>query len=984
MWRNTRYEPQDYAALGLAPAAPTWGNPLTTAGEEIRRAGQRFYIVGHGFHAQAYGAMYVTPTPGDLDAVLDEMAAVGVNAISCMEMESNGLVISGTRYGWPAGMFVAGEIYTGGKTWAVGERTQTVDTSGVTRIYRTYICSTPGYGGSAATGPVGTGTGITPSGSTAKWDYEGPAFQAINEQFFTGDGNAAGFDYFLDACARRGIYAAIRFDNWYKIFIGLNGGYALNGRSGVSAGSLVNHRGLWPLDGRFGSIDMLGGMKTHLNRFLDRINSVNGKRYGDDHTISTFDILNEQGIPAWYFPTSSATSPSSNTFDLMCHAGSSVPGGSQSEPNAMVVGWWDAAWLDWYGTKYPGHTPNGDYAGKTDKLPCYAYTTLNGGAANNIAQRATYRAGTSGDGWLLRVAEFLADTEVSFCTALRDHLRSKSSHILLQCGQQGYVSPRAIAVGDIHDSHVYLNATATAGNPNTDTITAGSGKGVSWAGGTLTVVFSATPTRTLLVGQSIRITQTSGGSWTSIVTIATVFTTTTTDDSFTATGVPDPVTIAGTQVSATAELPTLDNNTWPFHAATPADTASTRIHYWNASASGEQNTDIYWAGQSGLGSYYLLIDAYMSGKPATCTELGERGPCGPVKGLYRTAFTLIDLLQRGAGSYQFAWNNATDQTGASEHSIPGDGGAMLDTALMSLMARYVTPFPLTDTSYVQASDYHLFLAGHNSTDITPVKVNGQSYGYHESRGDTFLWQNILQRRLRLDLGAVSSPSVQTYSLPNTVWTHPELNDQATGLFFVWYGMGCIGYISSKIVVVVGRLPTDSVASSLPIDSRLKFSTLDGKAWYGRIAWVSLDGSDLGAGRSAVFTHCYPREEVQQFRRLFVDSGTPRAEMLLDDMTAIYAQGDAATQPGVVMRDGLRLQLAMPSDAQKASIIERYGTQREHPAFTASGWMTLYPTAPLLVLSNSGTPAEAPSGGEQGLDFSSPDNSGYLSLHSIGV
>ena len=27
---------------------------------------------------------------------------------------------------------------------------------------------------------------------------------------------------------------------------------------------------------------------------------------------------------------------------------------------------------------------------------------------------------------------------------------------------------------------------------------------------------------------------------------------------------------------------------------------------------------------------------------------------------------------------------------------------------------------------------------------------------------------------------------------------------------------------------------------------------------------------------------------------------------------------------------------------------------------------------------------APSGGEQGLDFSSPDNSGYLSLHSIGV
>lgn len=991
MFRNTRSDRQDYSALGLAPPAPTWGYPLTVVGEEIRRAGAKRYINGQGFHAQTYGSMYSSRTRAELDSLLDGMAASGVNAISVMEMESWGLAPSGQLARRPVGMFNVGVVYAANITWAVGDRTTTLDTSGNTRVRRRYVCSTPGAGGSNATGPTGTGTAITPSGSTAKWDYEGVGYSGVNEQFFTGDGTSAGFDYFLDACGRRGIYVDIRFDKWEQVFQTLNGGYACNGRAGVSGGNLSFGRGVWPLDGTSGNVDMVTAMKSHLNQFLDRINSVNGRRYGDDHTIAEIDILNEQGVAYWYFNTASTSSPTANTFDYLCHAGSSMAGGSQSEPNAAIVAWWDAAWLAWYQAKYPGHTPNGDFPGRFDTLPCFAYTTLNAGAANNIAQRATYRSFTSGgDDYLKRVAEFLIDSEASFVSVLIAHIRSKSSHIKLHIGQHPWLFASTHALGDIVDTHAYGGATTSNGNPNTDTITAGGGNGVSWAGGTLTVVFSASPSRALLVGQGIRVTQTSGGSWTGIVTIATVFTTTTTNDSFTATGVPDPVTIAGTKVSATAELPAVDYAGGLFHAATAVNTASTRIHYRDpATPDVQSNLDLPgYVGQSGLGPLAQMLDNMHLGKPCHATEFspGRGITTHPTKGAYTLSYVLLDLLQGGSGVYSFAWVNATVQTGAAEHSIPGDGERMLQTQIIGLLARYVTPFPSADIVYAQKSDYTTFYSKFNTTDTGVAHIFGQTYGYAENTlGGGSYWQAVLNKRLRFDYGNASAPGTQTYPNPpsNALWTHPELNNATTGLYFVWCGMGCHGYENAKAVFIEGRLPTDSVASSLPL-SKLQFSTLDGKAWYGRIVWISLDGSDLGVGRSALYTWCYSREEVQQFRRLAVSGGVGYCEHLLNDFTALYSTGDAATQPGVVMRDGLRLQLAMPSDAQKASIIERYGTQREHPAFTASGWMTLLPTAPLLVLSNSGTPSEAPQGGEQGLDFSSPDNSGYLSLHSIGV
>jgi hypothetical protein len=686
-------------------------------------------------------------------------------------------------------------------------------------------------------------------------------------------------------------------------------------------------------------------MKDHFTAWLDRTNSVNGRRYGDDTTISTFDPLNEQGVMPWFFGTSSTSSPSGNTFDYLCRVGSTTPGTDQL--NSAYVAWWDAKWLAWYAATYPGHTPNGDFPGRLDTLPCYAYT---GAMGPNVAARSTYRNGTFAEGWTARVAAFLSYVEMEFVTALKTHLRTKSSHILYQVGQNAFCSPGALALGDIVDNHLYTNATATNGNPVTDTITSGGGKGVSWVAGTLTVVFSAAPSRSLLVGQTIRVTQTSGGSWTGDVIIATVFTTTTTNDSFTATGVADPITITGTQVSATAMLPILDNNTWQFHAATAGDAAVTRVHYNSAPGpSAETNFDRAngIAGQSGLGGYVNIENNMHSGKPCSCTELGERGIADPIKGIYRTVYTLLDLLNGGSGAYQFAWINSKLQTGAAEHSIPGDGSSLLDSAAMSLMARYISRYPTEDVAQGTLSAYYDNLAKRNTTDTAIVSLNGQSWAWSEN-AVAGMWQATLNVRTRYALGGVNSPSGNSYSLPSTGWTHPTLNNASTGKWYVWYNMGTISYENSKIVVVCGRLPKNSADMPTTPLSKLAFSTIDGNAWYGRIIWVSLDGTDLGVGRSALFTWCYPREEAQGFRRLAVDAGPiNRAEMLDGDYSGI-ATSDAVTQPGVVLRNGLEVRLTSP----RALTVERLvqGQRGAYYAGYSGGSLYLQPRDPLLILS----------------------------------
>ena len=120
---------------------------------------------------------------------------------------------------------------------------------------------------------------------------------------------------------------------------------------------------------------------------------------------------------------------------------------------------------------------------------------------------------------------------------------------------------------------------------------------------------------------------------------------------------------------------------------------------------------------------------------------------------------------------------------------------------------------------------------------------------------------------------------------------------------------------------------------------MQVATADGLAWYGRVMWLSLDGSDLGVGRSVLITYCYPRDESQVARRFFVDTGpTGRVEMLDGDM---QPSTDASKQPGVVMRNGLRVKLTMPA-AKRATVIERYGAVREHGAHYKSGALWVAP------------------------------------------
>lgn len=910
MWVNTRYDQENYAALGLAPAAPTWGYPLSAVGEEIQRAGQRFYIIGQGLHAQAYyGSIYATATRAEIDALVARWRDGGVNALSVMEMELGGLVPAGPDLGRPVSCWDNGFPWSASRSWSVGQVCHTFDTSGVTRVYRRYVCDTAGVGAASGNGP--TGTNATPNGITdgaAKWHYIGPAYQSYNEQFWTGDGTSAGFDYLMDACGRAGIYVLIRFDQWGTVFAHANAGYQLNGSAAGSGGNLANHRMVWPLDGTGGTPNILQAQLDHMDQWLTRVNSVNGKRYGDDHTLLGFDCYNEQGVAFCYY--GSSDSASANTWDYLCKVGSTTPG--VAEPVSAVVAWWDAAWLAWYQATY-GSTPADDYDGKANTLPVFRYT---GAMGPNVAARDRYYSGTGP--WTERVARFLREMETGVAQAIKAHVASRSAHAMLVYGQTGWSFSATVAQADIADCHVYPSPMTTSGNYMTQAITrsgdgTGAGTGVTWSGGTLTVAFGVAPSRPLLVGQKIRVTQTLGGSWTGVVTVATIFTTTVSNDSFTATGVDDPVTIGATRMSFSAVLPTVDYNVWSFHAPTAGNTSETRMHYYDAASAPGVESDYDrlsgWPGQLGLGSYNYMRDTYIAGKPTICTELGERGLGDPQKGLYRMTYTLLDLLQGGSGAFHYAFATGDPTPVVGEHNIPGDGASWLDAIAMTLMARYVGRLPNEAVAHASVADMDALFSRATSTGPAwpSPSTFGQASGYVQF-SPASLWHAGLFRRLRLALDGTSVPSAYAPSLPFGGWTNPDLADPATGLLHWWYDFGSLCYENAKIALIIGRIPADTGAagpSPLPLPlSKLRVSTLDGLAWYGRVMWVSLDGSDLGVGKSALLTWCYPRAEGQVTRRFTVEAGPIGRVELLD--------GDyGSAQAGVVMRNGLEVQLTSP-------------------------------------------------------------------------
>lgn len=950
MYRNTRYDAQDYSALGLGLARqPTQGYPLSVSGGKLQRAGSRFYLVGHHISSQTWGSLYGSATRAEIDSLVADWVAAAVNAVCVMEQDQYGLARPNSSHARrPVGCWDNGMLWEGGLTWTAGDTCYYTDTSGFTRVTRRYYCDVGGAGSTGSTGPIGTNA--TPSSivdGSARWHYLGAAYQGYNEQFWTGNGTSAGFDYFMDACGRAGIYVMIRFDQWVTLFQKLNDGYQLNGSAGGSGGNLLNHRFLWPLNGTGSTVNLLQAFLDHIDQWLTRVNSVNGRRYADDHTLFSIDPLNEQGMAAAFF--ASSDSATSNTWDYFCKVGSTT--GGSTEPVSAIVAWWDAKFLAWYQATY-GTTPASDYA-KQNTLPVYRYT---GAMGPNVAARDRYYDGTVAGGWVVRVARFLREVEAEFCAAIKAHVNSRSAHALLSFGQVAYVFQSTIAVGDLCDEHLYTNTTATNSNLSSTSVTGGSGAtaiGATWAANEIKLIFSSAPTA--LVGQSIRFLQTSGGSFTEVCVLASISTTNVANDTLNLTRVGDPGGLASTapKASFTATFPTVDNNNWPFHNATAGDAANTRMHYWSAATPGvEGNYDRAngWAGQAGLGAYNTLRDCYQYGKASICTELGERGLAGPQKGLYRETFTLIDLLQGGSGGFHFSWINGFITPSVGEHNIPGDGSSWLDAIAMTLMSRCVGELPSEDIAHIANSDIDSLFGRKNSTDTAWTSLNGQSAGYSQF-ADYGSWEAILFKRLRLQIDGTSVPSVYNPSLPSTGWTNPDLASASSGLLFWWYNFGTLIYENSKCAIIIGRIPTDTAASSpaplpLPI-SKMQVATADGLAWYGRVMWLSLDGSDLGVGRSVLLTWCYPRDESQVARRFFVDTGpTGRVEMLDGDM---QPSTDSARQPGVVMRNGLRVKLTMADTSKRAAVIERYGQSREHPAFHAGGAMSLYPTAPMVVI-----------------------------------
>lgn len=934
MFVNSKYDDR-YSTLGLAPSGPTVGNPIAASSEGLRRGGSKFYANGHHMASQVFGTSWGAGTRAEIDAHLNALVAAGVNFVGMMGFESFGRVHSGPQAGRQIGCFDLGYLFSSltGRNWAVGERCITTDGSGIRRVYE---CTTGGVWSGSATGPTVASGSQT---ATATFLFKHIAGSVYSEEFFVGSSvtGSAGLDYFMHACSVRGIYVMMRFNVWDLVISGRTG-YPLNG-----GGNLGSMFGVWPFDGEYGTPTVRTFMRDHIATFLDRINSVNGRRYGDDHTLAIINPWNEMGLAYWFYNSTSATSPSGNTFDRMCFQGSSTSANDPANPTALYVAAWDSKFAAWYASTF-GTTPASDY-GKLNTLPCNGYTSAMG---SNVAARNDYRSGVTGNdyAWRKRVNRFLREAEATMVADMQSWLRTKSAHVLQLPGQSSWMFVTSIALGDICGVHYYDNSSTTSSNTFTATGKATGGGGASWAAGVLTVLLKGTgatgpdTSHPLSTGQYVRVT--AGGMSSEVVGPITAINTT----DFTAPRVGDPGGL-GTPVDCTVILPTNDdtNNIWA--GEPPGDPATTRTHVWMAGSNAEANSDASggWSGNANYGQMPAARSAHVQGRPKLTSELGNRAVAPPSSGIYYVMYSLFDLLQGGSGSMRFAWIARPDTISAAEHSIGGDGSAFLSTMLVSLMARYITPFPTEDATQVTTDDIDDWYSKKNSNVAENYSGNGAGWAQLvaslELTGQDSQWHAFMHNRLRTKISSSSAKTDVTYTHASTGWTHPELNNAATvGRLYHQRNIGTVVYENPKIIVMGGRFrnATDSAECS-----RLSLNASDGFYWQGLVAAASLDGSDLGTGRFALFHWMYARDEAQRFRRHAMSGRNQYVEMLDGDLASA-----STPQPGVVLRNGLRVNITMPA-AKTARVIERYGVTRSHGAFYKAGALSVYPRRPLIVI-----------------------------------
>ena len=410
----------------------------------------------------------------------------------------------------------------------------------------------------------------------------------------------------------------IRFDQWVTLFQKLNGGYQLNGSAAGSGGNLLSHRFLWPLNGTGGTVNLLQAFLDHLDQWLTRIKFSQRQALRRRPHAARLRSVQRAGMANAFF--SSPDTAGSNTWDHLCKVGSTTGGATEPVSAIGMVG----REVPWPGIR--PHTARRPPATTPSRTPCPPIATTAPWGRTSRRATATTTAPLQADGLCVSRASFVR-TEAEFCTAIKNHVRSRSSHARLSFGQVAWMFQSSIALGDLCDNqHLpqrHRHRLQHAGHRHRRRWRQGYVVGRRHAD---RGVRGSTP-RTLRVGQQVRCTQTSGGAWTGIVTIATVF-----DHNHQrllhrdrGRG-PDHVRrYAGQRIHRSA-----DHRREHFGRFTTRRLAMPRTRGCTTGTRQpgvESNYDRAGGGQgqAGFGTYNTMRDCYQYGKAAICTELGERG-----------------------------------------------------------------------------------------------------------------------------------------------------------------------------------------------------------------------------------------------------------------------------------------------------------------------------------------------------------------------
>lgn len=679
-----------------APGVSLWAGfdtsvPLTKGtnafGEPVWKRGAReVYLQGMGFHTNEWGNR-VHASDYDVTArYLDSLKHRGINSVSIFMPDAyGGTIASGSLAGRPRGVFVS-------ETVAANPPTSNE------------------YNDLFWTGQPGAGPGVP---------------------------GAIGMDRFMTMLAERGMYAFCRFD-WPQIHT----------RYGATVGNKnPKYQGLWWLPGLQGEPDMRSITTAHLLTFFNRVNSITGKTYGQDTTICVINPFNEFGLMRFRQNTSSASDPTTETFDSLVKEGGA---------SAKYVTAFDAYFVAWH-TAYYGYGPKwGAADAAITAIPCHAYS---GAAGAGVAARpsppfTTNVGDATRDGQRKRLMKFFEEQDREMHESLSATLAAVCPHALYSAGQSNYVGYEGNKISPINDTHVYAGGGSVAGNydSNPDQYDAT----FAWSGGVVTVTLSVTPTAPLTVGVPMLIAMDPAFNGNSTIVMSNwypgkvmssgyyVYATdgtiwkaanagtcslngrgpngagaTFVDGGVTFNKVQQEIVTVTNVDSATVFraatatsyvgagrviAPAGGSNAWYMHRDPAVDISATVVP---AVVNGVAQ-DIVVPGIVGTNTTYCGSTAYqwittgtLADKLRVNTESGRRGVWSIPSEIHMLDYTINDLLMGGNGSILFTAYGAPSRGAAGEHFLEGHATPWLMMELNTLIARNAKLHPCRDPAYTQ-------------------------------------------------------------------------------------------------------------------------------------------------------------------------------------------------------------------------------------------------------------------------------------------